>query len=143
MAIKAATHLLLFSFAFGGGAFYSYVASPIAFKTLERPAFSALQTKVFPIYFALQTTVPLVIMATAPVTLTTAGWSTLGASAVFGAINWGILLPKSKKIKEDKQRLNEPLGKEFGRIHGLSLLANAAHIFALAGYGFVLMGALL
>lgn len=36
------------------------------FRTLERPQFSAVQTKLFPIYFSLQTAAPAVLAVTHP-----------------------------------------------------------------------------
>lgn len=137
-------HLAAYSVAFGGLAFYSYVASPIAFKVLERPAFSQLQLAVFPKYFIMQTAVPALLYATAPAAIATAGVYSLGAASVFGGMNYFWLLPWLRRVKEERLAATEgtpeyqQLTAEFGKSHGLSLGANLGHVLALASYGFYL-----
>ncbi|PNS17831.1 hypothetical protein CAC42_3226 [Sphaceloma murrayae] len=52
---------------FVGATFYqSFIAGPVAFKTLPRPMFSRLQQTTFPVFFSLQTILPLVMIFTYP-----------------------------------------------------------------------------
>lgn len=150
--IKTSAHLLFYAFAFGGTSFYSFVASPIAFKVLDRDQFSKLQNHVFPLFFKLQSVSPVVIGLTAPVALSTVGITTLAVSSVGGLTNLFWLMPWTRKIKEERLVVREkykddpellekhdaPLRKEFGKSHGLSLLFNVTHIAGLLAYGVVL-----
>lgn len=53
----------------------SFVAGPVAYKALPRPQFSSLQQAIFPIYFSLQSALPVVLALTYP-----GSNSSLGAS---------------------------------------------------------------
>lgn len=125
----------------GGGAFYSYIASPLAFKYLERPQFGLLQNKVFPIYFSLQSVIPLILLATAPQTLTTPQISYLIAASVLGLANKFYFLPTATRIKTATFAKGHELGADFKKIHGLSMLSNTLHIVSLAAYGVALSAA--
>ncbi|KAL3230765.1 putative mitochondrial outer membrane protein [Nakaseomyces bracarensis] len=152
MTIKTSAHLLLYAFAFGGTSFYSFIASPIAFKVLERDQFSTLQNHVFPLFFKMQSISPVVIGLTSPVGLTTMGITSLAVSSLGGLTNLFWLMPWARKIKEERRVVREqykndaeqlevhdaPLRKEFGKSHGLSLLFNMTHIAGLLAYGVVL-----
>lgn len=46
--------------------FQTFVGGIVAFRALPRPQFSTLQASVFPVYFGLQTVLPLVVAATYP-----------------------------------------------------------------------------
>lgn len=46
--------------------FNSFVAGIVSFKALPRPQFATLQSKLFPIYFAMQTALPVAMAATYP-----------------------------------------------------------------------------
>ncbi|KAH8692931.1 hypothetical protein BGW36DRAFT_302992, partial [Talaromyces proteolyticus] len=50
----------------GAEIFQSFVGGVVAFRTLPRPQFSALQNKLFPIYFTLQSALPLALALTYP-----------------------------------------------------------------------------
>lgn len=81
------------------------------FRTLERPQFAAVQGKLFPIYFSIQTGAPVVLALTLPGSSSAmlgpasgfAGvldpenrWTVLAPLAVMlisGAVNLGVLLP--------------------------------------------------
>ena len=160
MLLKPISHLILYSIAFGGSAFYSYVASPIAFKTLTKDQFSILQSKVFPWFFTMQSVAPVALALTLPVPLSTPGYYVLGTSSIMGLINLYGLLPWNRLVKikrHDLQKkfemgqltkdqfdsLDAPLKKEFGKAHGLSLLFNMGHILAMFTYGCYLTSGLL
>lgn len=62
------------------------------FKALPRPQFAAVQTKLFPIYFGIQSFTPLIMAATYP-----GGGPKLDAAGITGLLEshnrWGFLLP--------------------------------------------------
>lgn len=99
------------------------------FKTLERPQFSAVQSKLFPIYFSLQTAAPVVLAITHPGNsslLSLDGllssenkWTALAPIATMfttAVVNLVVLLPATTDIMA-KRRLQ---GKE-----ALSLIVHA------------------
>lgn len=149
MSFLPAAHLFSWAFVWGGTGYYSYVASPIAFKTLEREQFSKLQNKVFSHYFLGEAVAPILIGLTAPYALTTGALVTLGAAVVGGAANAFWLLPVTKSLKEQRWALehegkgpeteeHKAVTKQFGKFHGVSLLFNAVNFVALTTYGFIL-----
>lgn len=132
---------------------HSYIVSPIAFKYLKREEFSLLQNKVFPIYFAGQAVVPVLIGLTSPIA-TRCSYSILAVSAVAGLLNYLWVLPVCKQVKEQRNKLaaekkhevvvdgqTRPsdemaaLNKKFGAYHGISSLFNLVSLFSLAVYG--------
>ncbi|EDO17102.1 hypothetical protein Kpol_1025p22 [Vanderwaltozyma polyspora DSM 70294] len=147
---KPTCHLLFYSFVFGGTTFYSYAASPVAFKTLERDQFSKLQSKVFPGFFFLQSVSPLILLFTSPIALTKAPIAALTIASISGVTNLSWLLPWTRRIKEERKALadrlegkeleafDKDLRKEFGKAHGLSLLFNFTNALGLLTYGIYL-----
>ncbi|AGO10216.1 AaceriAEL317Cp [[Ashbya] aceris (nom. inval.)] len=145
--VKNSTHLLLYSFAFGGTAFYSYVFSPIAFKTVDRETFSTIQNRMLELVFKMQTVAPIVLGLTAPYPLATPTLATLLPATATGAVNLFWLLPWTRRVKRERREaakhlsgdeleaVDAPLRKEFGRSHGLSLLFNMLHTASLLAYG--------
>lgn len=150
-------HVLLFSFTWGGASFYSFVASPIAFKHLPREEFGRLQNQIFPFFFLGQTVTPLLLGLTSPFVLSKAAIAALSVSALGGAANYFWLLPVCQKLKEQRLKLvadkahetlvdgkavptaeYERLTKQFGKYHGISLLANTVSIVLLGIYGILL-----
>ncbi|GCE99196.1 hypothetical protein ZYGM_003501 [Zygosaccharomyces mellis] len=152
---KPASHLLLYSFIFGGTTFYSFLVSPVAFKTLDRESFSALQNKVFPTFFQLQSFSPWVLALTAPFKLTTGPTSLLTSASICGLANLAWLLPWTRRVKEERkslcsrfegedlERYDAPLRREFGKSHGLSLLFNMGNAVCMFVYGVYLCRGLL
>lgn len=72
----------------------SFVGGIVAFKALTRPQFSQLQQKIFPIYFGLQSALPVLLAVTYP------GQLLLGTSSglhgAFAEVNrWSTLVPLS------------------------------------------------
>lgn len=73
---------------------------------------------------------------------------TLGTAVVGGLTNLLWLLPSTRSIKEARFKLEDEgktdspehkeLSKQFGKIHGLSLLFNLINFSALTTYGFIL-----
>jgi hypothetical protein len=149
MSTLATVHLFSWAFVWGGSGYYSYVASPIAFKTLPRQEFGKLQNQVFPHFFLGQTLAPVAIALTAPYSLSAAALWTLGVAAVGGATNAFWLLPVTRGLKEQRLQLEEEgqgpeteqhiaVTQKFGKLHAVSLLFNAVNFVALTTYGFIL-----
>ncbi|KAG7660680.1 uncharacterized protein J8A68_005797 [[Candida] subhashii] len=145
-------HLLFYSVAFGGSFYYSFIVSPLVFKKLTREEFSHLQNKVFPTYFVGQTLAPIILGLTSPIKTCRKGLgAVLAVSSVAGALNYFVLLPICKGIKEERNQLveqnkdkddkGEPtqeftaLSKKFGKYHGISSLLNLISIVSLGLYG--------
>ncbi|KAI9337022.1 hypothetical protein DFJ73DRAFT_849593 [Zopfochytrium polystomum] len=124
----------------------SFVTGIIQFKALPRLMFGNLQSKQFPIYFAISSLGSLYLTySTAriggiPIAEAFSKLRTnddalqvvlMGASAVGAFLNWFIIGPKSTRVMFERHRLEkagEPvpsaMNKQFGRLHGISSLLN-------------------
>ncbi|KAL3436476.1 hypothetical protein BDV09DRAFT_165105 [Aspergillus tetrazonus] len=161
-------HILSYGTLLGVQLYQSFVSGIIAFRALPRPQFSALQAKIFPTYFALQTALPVVVALTA-----SRGGQPLGISGLLerenqfsvllplatafitGLVNFGVLRKltvdtmrerKHQETRDGKKSYDPPphskemiaLNKKFGRLHGLSSLVNLVTLGATIFYGVVL-----
>ncbi|CAI7665471.1 unnamed protein product [Penicillium bialowiezense] len=161
-------HILSYGTLLGTQFYQSFVGGFVAFRALPRPQFASLQTAIFPIYFSLQTALPVVVALTA-----SRGGEALGLSglvapenrldtllplatvAVTGLVNMFVLRPitvnvmRERKHQEtrDGKRSYDPaphskemlaLNKKFGRVHGISSLVNLLSLVATVWYGAVL-----
>ena len=97
----------------------SYIAGPVMYKTVDRPSFSAIQARLFPIFFGMQTALPVVLAVTYPGNTLTglpSGiyglldessrlGSLLPVSAMFisGLINLVMLLPATQQVMKDRR----------------------------------------
>lgn len=95
---------------------------PVAFRALPRPQFASLQSALFPIYFGLQTALPVAVALTA-----TSGGQLLGLSgltapenryttllplatiAITGLVNNVILRPRTINIMRERKHQGKPL----------------------------------
>jgi hypothetical protein len=127
--------------------------------------FSQLQQKIFPVYFSMQTALPLVVLLTHP--STTPYSELLGTDAAIpmlavfatSAANLMVVGPATTKImrerkvqetKEGKKYYDEgpkseemlKLNKRFGAMHGISSLLNLVGLLSTIVYGAVLGGKL-
>lgn len=144
----------------------TFVGGVVAYKALPRPMFSQLQQRIFPIYFTLQSVLPVLVLATHP----SASISSLlsPASPSFNSttvplllvlasslLNLAVVGPattrtmrerKKQESKEGKRYFDEgpksdamkKLNSKFGRIHGVSSLLGLVGFGAAAAYGVVL-----
>ncbi|KAJ5174751.1 uncharacterized protein N7482_000628 [Penicillium canariense] len=161
-------HILSYGTLLGSQIFQSFVGGIVAFRALPRPQFATLQTAIFPVYFSMQTALPVVVALTA-----SRGGQALGISgllgpedrfstllpmatvAITGLINMFVLRPltvntmrerKQQETRDGKKSYDAPphskemvaLNKKFGRIHGLSSLVNMVSLIATIWYGAVL-----
>ncbi|OOQ83060.1 hypothetical protein PEBR_38474 [Penicillium brasilianum] len=146
----------------------SFVGGIVAFRALPRPQFATLQTAIFPVYFSMQTALPVVVALTASRGGQALGLSGLAAPenryntllplatvAITGLINMFVLRPltvktmrerKHQETRDGKKSYDAPphskemvaLNKKFGRIHGLSSLVNLVSLIATVWYGAVM-----
>lgn len=93
------------------------------FRTVDRASFSAIQQKLFPIYFGLQTALPVALALTFPgnaliglssgisgLTSEFARWHSLVPISVMfvtGLINWTILLPATTQVMKERRGQGE------------------------------------
>lgn len=70
-------HLLSYGTLLGSTLFQSFIGGVIAFRVLPRPQFAQLQSKTFPVYFAMQTALSLVLGLTFPSRAGTVGYGAL------------------------------------------------------------------
>ncbi|KAH0556895.1 hypothetical protein GP486_005317 [Trichoglossum hirsutum] len=74
--------------------FQTFVNGIISFRVLPRPQFATLQGALFPVYFSLQTALPVFMALTYPGTRTTVGLQKWGVLGVLAPENrFGVLLP--------------------------------------------------
>lgn len=77
----------------GSQVFQSFIGGIVAFKALPRPQFAALQQKIFPIYFSMQTALPIILALTYPGARTPLGAAS-GLGGTFAKTNqWSTLVP--------------------------------------------------
>jgi hypothetical protein len=71
----------------------TFVGGVIAYKALARPQFSQLQQKIFPVYFGIQTALPVVLALTYPGSGIPLGVAS-GFSGALAEVNkWSVLVP--------------------------------------------------
>lgn len=98
----------------------SFVGGTVAFRALPRPQFASLQAAIFPIYFSMQTALPVVVALTASRGGQTVGLSGLTAPehrfstllplatvAVTGLINLFVLRPMTINVMRERKAQGE------------------------------------
>ncbi|KAJ2980966.1 hypothetical protein NQ176_g2327 [Zarea fungicola] len=129
IASPAPYHIIAYATLVGTSFFHTFVNSPILFKTVERPVFSAVQAKAFPVYFGLQTILPTIMALTFPGSAALAtgnGISTLlhesnrwgslvpiATMFVSGALNLLVLMPASREVMKKRQGQAKRDGKQW------------------------------
>ncbi|KAM0346459.1 hypothetical protein ACHAPU_005524 [Fusarium lateritium] len=122
-------HIITYGTLLGTTFFHSFINGIVTFKTVDRASFSAIQQKLFPIYFGLQTVLPGVLALTFP------GNSLIGLAngpaglvsefaryhsllpitlmAVTGALNLTVLLPLTMDVMKQRRGQVKRDGKEW------------------------------
>jgi len=142
----------------------SFFGGVIAYKTLPRQQFGALQHKTFPIYFVISICISSSLLAgwtyTHPVVLTqykspmvadVAQAYALGSVLLAQSMNYFVILPLTSKTMFQRFKLEKEEGgksdsgvvspamkamnAKFGMLHGISSLANLWAVIALAFHG--------
>ncbi|RJE21206.1 hypothetical protein PHISCL_06449 [Aspergillus sclerotialis] len=160
-------HILSYGTLLGSQVYQTFVSGIVAFRALPRPQFASLQSAQFPIYFSLQSGLPLILALTSSKNDQVNSLSDLLAAEnrctfiplatamVTGLVNMFILRPitmnvmrerKHQETRDGKKSYDPPphskemmaLNKKFRRVHGLSSLVNLVSLFATVYYGVVL-----
>jgi hypothetical protein len=70
------------------------VGGIVSYQVLARPQFSILMSKIFPVYFSMQTALPVVVALTYPATASLFGDKASGIAGVLDVSNrWNVLAP--------------------------------------------------
>jgi len=133
----ATVHLLSFSTWFGSVVYTTFVAGITMFKNLPRRVFGKIQAKLFPLYFQLGSallSVQILTLIAMPDILSKTSEVSLGVAFIATLLNLLFLEPKSTRIMFDRYQLEDEglktsdeyseKAKAFGRLHGISSLAN-------------------
>ncbi|KAL7960719.1 hypothetical protein V8C34DRAFT_50217 [Trichoderma compactum] len=112
-------HIISYGTLLGTTFFHSFINGIVMFRTVDRPSFSAAQSKLFPIYFGMQTAIPAFLALTFPGNslLGIKGgisglleapnkWSSLVPIAtmfVSGLVQLAVLLPATIKTMKDRR----------------------------------------
>ena len=109
-------------------ALQTFIGGIVSYQALPRPQFSQLQQKLFPVYFGIQTTLPVVLALTYPGSLllgTKSGiagvladssrWSVLVPLAtLFGTslANWTFIGPATTKVMRERKHQGIPISAD-------------------------------
>ncbi|CZS95742.1 hypothetical protein WAI453_001567 [Rhynchosporium graminicola] len=86
-------HIISYGTLLGTEFFQTFIGGIVSYKALARPQFSQLQQKLFPVYFGIQTTLPVVLALTYPASKLGLGTSS-GFRGVLADVNkWSVLVP--------------------------------------------------
>ncbi|KAH8894771.1 hypothetical protein GQ53DRAFT_779668 [Thozetella sp. PMI_491] len=86
----ATGHILSYGTLLGTTFFHTFVSSVIAYQNLTRPQFGALMGNIFPVYFSIQSAIPVILVYTYP-----SGPSAQGGivGILHSSNRWGGLVP--------------------------------------------------
>ncbi|KAA6407898.1 MAG: hypothetical protein FRX48_08249 [Lasallia pustulata] len=94
LTTPAPYHIITYGTLLGTQFFQSFVGGIVAYKALPRPQFSSLQQAIFPIYFSMQTALPVVLALTVPGEMTPLGRTPSGLGGFLAEKNrTGVLVP--------------------------------------------------
>lgn len=152
MSTKAAatTHLLAYGIWLGSAFYTTFIAGFTLFKNLPRQTFGKVQSKLFPKYFnlgAVTILLQLVTLAKLPSLMTTNVKRVLGTSMAMTLLNLAYLEPTATRIMFERYDLDnlpgghtsekyKKLAASFGKLHGLSSLANLIAFCGAVAHGF-------
>ncbi|KAL9191157.1 hypothetical protein ACHAXT_000863 [Thalassiosira profunda] len=135
----ATVHLLSFATWFGTVVYTTFVAGITMFKNLPRRTFGSIQSKLFPLYFRLCSAmigVQILTLTRLPDILGKASEVSLAIAFVTTLLNLLYLEPQSTRVMFDRYALEDDgkrdsdeykgKAKAFGKLHGMSSLANLA-----------------
>ncbi|KAK8199068.1 hypothetical protein HDK77DRAFT_496291 [Phyllosticta capitalensis] len=156
-------HLLAYGTLLGSTIFQSFIGGVVAFRVLPRPQFASLQTKIFPVYFSLQTVLPIALYLTAPpsspLTSSPVGGSTatalIAAMGVAGLANLVVVGPATTSVMKERKHQEtrdgkksydagphsaemQALNRKFAVMHGVSSAMNLVVLGAAVAYAFLI-----
>ncbi|PHH89097.1 hypothetical protein CDD83_6640 [Cordyceps sp. RAO-2017] len=122
-------HIISYGTLLGTSMFHSFINGPVMYKSIEKPAFSAAQKSLFPIYFSIQTAVPAILALTFPGNAlagvspgisglldASSRWnSLLPITTMFltGLVNLAVVLPATTKVMKERQGQSKRDGKNW------------------------------
>ncbi|KAK6331176.1 hypothetical protein TWF696_003243 [Orbilia brochopaga] len=105
--LLSVTHLLSYSFLFGTQIWHSFIGGIISFRVLPREHFSALQRRLFPLYFSLQFVLSLLLLLTAPKSLkntaTSPTYGFLLTVIATALLNVGVAGPATTRVMDQRK----------------------------------------
>ncbi|CAF3869937.1 unnamed protein product [Rotaria magnacalcarata] len=110
LSSSAPYHLLSYASVTGITLWHSFIGGPVAFKTLPRQQFGLLQSKLFPIYFSLQTVLNGICLLT---TSNRNGRIIFIIGLVGGLLNLAIVGPWTTKIMNERHKVEKEEGKQY------------------------------
>ncbi|KAG6000940.1 hypothetical protein E4U21_004864 [Claviceps maximensis] len=129
LASAAPYHIISYGALLGTSFFHSFINGPTVFTVVERPVFSVIQAKLFPIYFGMQTAIPVILALTFPgnallgvpsgpfgLLEMSSRWESLAPIAsmfVTGLINLVVMLPATNKVIKERRGQAKRDGKEY------------------------------
>ncbi|KAG6097193.1 hypothetical protein E4U30_000845 [Claviceps sp. LM220 group G6] len=122
-------HIISYGALLGTSIFHSFINGPTTFTVVERPIFSAIQAKLFPIYFGMQTAIPVILALTFPgnallgvssgpsgLMETASRWDSLAPIVtmfVTGLVNLVVVLPATNKVIKERRGQAKRDGKQY------------------------------
>ncbi|KAI1615977.1 hypothetical protein EDD37DRAFT_646176 [Exophiala viscosa] len=92
-------HIISYGVLLGSQVFQTFVGGIVAYRSLPRPQFATLQSAVFPIYFSMQTALPILLALTFPAERTAIGMAPSSISGVLEPVNrLHVLVPLSTML---------------------------------------------
>ncbi|KAG8943426.1 hypothetical protein FRC04_002891 [Tulasnella sp. 424] len=155
---------LAFSFEYGMTMFHTFIGGIIQFRTLPRQQFGNLQSRIFPVYFGVSTSITTALLASwvfnhpdvvpnfsRPGLADVAQAWTLVVVGSMQALNWLYLGPLTSSLMFKRHKLERAEGKsytdptvsdemkaltkKFGALHGISSLTNLISILGMTFHG--------
>ncbi|KAK5031735.1 hypothetical protein LTS07_004355 [Exophiala sideris] len=89
-------HIISYGVLLGSQVFQTFVGGIVAFRSLPRPQFATLQSAIFPVYFSMQTVLPIILAITLPAERAAIGMVPSSISGVLEPANrFRVLVPLS------------------------------------------------
>ncbi|KAK3900445.1 hypothetical protein C8A05DRAFT_35909 [Staphylotrichum tortipilum] len=122
-------HILSYGTLLGSTAFHTFINGILASRTLPRPNFASLMSRLFPIYFALQSALPAVLALTYPASRNPFGpaggiagvldarnratvLAPLAAAFVCAVANLAVVGPRTTGVMEERRAQEKKDGKK-------------------------------
>ncbi|KAI9766482.1 MAG: hypothetical protein M1835_007178 [Candelina submexicana] len=157
-------HIFAYGTLLGSQLYQSFILTKLNFRTLPAPHFNALNKKVFPIYFQLQTGLVVLTALTHPplslMSLWQRGWSEsvpLSFALGMAVLNLRVWGPETERVRVERGRQEtrdgrkhndtehqsekmKKVNREFKRAHAMVIHLNAIAMLATVWYGVSLAG---
>ncbi|KAK4224153.1 hypothetical protein QBC38DRAFT_511953 [Podospora fimiseda] len=127
MAITTTIHILSYATLLGTTIFHTFIGGILSYKVLPRTYFANLMAKIFPVYFTLQSVVPVILTLTYPGSRNPFGFASgisglraqgkgvgiaLGVAMVCGLVNLGVVGPETTRCMDERRGQEKRDGKK-------------------------------